>query len=46
MLIHGGAPGVSLPLYLKSLLFVSAGNIVGGVGFVALPYAVMAQKKN
>ena len=46
VLIHGGAPGVSLPLYLKSLLFVSAGNIVGGVGFVALPYAVMAQKKN
>lgn len=46
VLIHGGAPGVSLPLYLKSLIFVSAGNIVGGVGFVALPYAVMAQKKN
>lgn len=45
VLIHGGADGVTLPLYIKNLFFVSLGNVVGGVGFVALPYAVIAHKK-
>ena len=45
VLIYGGADGVTLPLYIKNLFFVSLGNVVGGVGFVALPYAVIAHKK-
>lgn len=43
-LLHGKAAGVTVLLYLKSLLFVSVGNMVGGVCFVALPYAVIARE--
>ena len=43
-LIHGKAAEVTVLLYLKNLLFVSVGNIVGGVCFVALPYAIIARE--
>lgn len=45
VLIHGGAEGVTLFGYVKSLFFVSIGNMIGGVFFVALPYAVIAKEK-
>lgn len=44
VLIHGGAEGVTIFSFVKNLFFVSIGNIIGGVFFVALPYAVMAKE--
>ena len=41
-LLNPGIAAVPLAGYLSNLLFVSLGNIIGGVGFVALPYYLIA----
>lgn len=41
-LLNPGTYLITVPGYLCNLLFVSLGNIIGGVVFVALPYYLMA----
>lgn len=43
-LMDGTQAGVTIGGYLINLLFVTLGNVVGGVLFVALPYFVIAKK--
>lgn len=43
-LLNPAGETITLGGYLCNLLFVSLGNIIGGAGFVALPYFLIAQE--
>lgn len=45
VLLHPGEAVVTLPGCLYNLLFVSLGNMIGGIVFVAIPYAAGAKEK-
>ncbi|MBQ6442220.1 MAG: formate/nitrite transporter family protein [Lachnospiraceae bacterium] len=45
VLLHPGEAAVSLSGCLYNLLFVTLGNMIGGIVFVAIPYAVSAKEK-
>ena len=43
-LLNAGEQTVTLAGYAANLLIVSLGNIIGGLGFVAVPYAVISKE--
>lgn len=43
-MLNAGEAAIPVSGYLCNLLFVSLGNVIGGVGFVAVPYAVISKE--